>query len=222
MGKIIIVLVGCLVLCTSAHPQEQARELKGDGHLLGETVEQFFTEGFAGQMQRACEAKDWKSVKHLSKKMSPVPKTNARAVCVAENLAKEKAISGKRLEYNGGGDEETMRTDTFTFEGGRLVRIHLVYTIPMANIEGYTPKSFSELFAGLQEAYGPPSRTDGEPWVNTYGVKYTAHRALWVGKQDVISISEQPSENGGTEIIAETVAEYDRAAKAPKTANPLQ
>ncbi len=58
--------------------------------------------------------------------------------------------------------------------------------------------------------------------LNVYGVKYDAHRAVWIGNQDVIGIIEQPGEDGRTEIIAETLAEYNRAIQAPKTANPLQ
>jgi hypothetical protein len=46
-----------------------------------------------------------------------------------------------------------------------------------------------------------------------------------MGKNEVINLIEQPGEqtgeNGGTQIIAETVAEYSRAARTPKAANPL-
>ena len=98
----------------------------------------------------------------------------------------------------------------------------MVYTIPVAETEGYHPKSFSELFTGLREAYGAPSKSYSEPVLNAYGAKYEAHRAVWMGKQDVISIVEQPGANGWTEIVAETLPEHNRAAQAAKTANPLQ
>jgi hypothetical protein len=42
-----------------------------------------------------------------------------------------------------------------------------------------------------------------------------------MGEDNVISIIERPGGNGWTEIIAVTLAEYNRAAKAPKTENPL-
>jgi hypothetical protein len=71
----------------------------------------------------------------------------------------------------------------------------------------------------LKEAYGPPSQSYSEPVVNAYGVKYDAHRAVWMDKQDVISVVEQPGENGQTEISAETLAEYDRDARK-KLENP--
>ncbi len=210
------------MLCASVPPHEQPRELKGGGHLLGETAEQFFSEGFVGDMVQACQRRDWKSVRQLSKNVSYASKTSAKDICAKENLARQQATSGARLEYSGRGDEETMRADTFTFDGGHLVKIDMVYIAPIANIEGHHPKSFGELFAGLQEAYGPPSRSYSESMLNIYGAKFDAHRAVWMGKQDVIIIIEQPGEDDRTKIMAETLAEYNRAAQAPKTANPLQ
>jgi len=43
-----------------------------------------------------------------------------------------------------------------------------------------------------------------------------------MGKKDVISIIEQPGETGWAKIFAVTLAENNRAAQAPKTANPRQ
>lgn len=200
--------------------QEQPRVLRGGGHLLGETAEQFFSEDFAGEMQRACERQDWKIVRQLAKNGS---KTKLKDMCASEKLAKRQATSGARLEYSGPGDEETMRTDTFTFDGGHLIKIQMLYTIPIAPYEGYHPKSFNELFAGLQEACGEPSKTYSEPVFNVYGVKSEARRALWMAQHDVIVLIEQPGyqtgENGGTQLIVETIEEYNHA---PKAANPLQ
>jgi hypothetical protein len=222
MDNIVLCVVECLMLCASASAQQQARELKGGGHLLGETAVQFFSEGLAGDLQRACEAKDWKSVSQLTTNVGHASKANAKDYCSKETLAKQQATNGTRLEYAGHGGEETMRTDTFTFDGGRLVKIDMVYDGSTRNFQGYRPKSFGELFDGLREAYGPPSKSYSEPVLNVYGVKYEAHRAFWLGKQDAISIIEQTGEDGRTEIIAQTLAEYNRAAQAPKTPNPLQ
>ena len=216
-NKIIPVVV--LMLCAAASPQEQPRELRGGGHLLGETAEQFFSESFVGDVLRACEAKDWKTV---SSKVGYASRSMAKNYCVKEGLARQQTTAGTRMQYNGRGDEETMRTDTFTFEGGHLVKINMVYLASTANIEGYHPKSFAELFSGLREAYGPPSKSSSEPVANAYGVKIDAHRAVWLSNQNVIAIIEQPGAEGRTEIIAETVAEYNREAQAPKAANPLQ
>jgi hypothetical protein len=48
MENTILSVVGCLMLCASVSPQEQPRELRGGGHLLGETSGQFFSEGMLG------------------------------------------------------------------------------------------------------------------------------------------------------------------------------
>jgi hypothetical protein len=98
----------------------------------------------------------------------------------------------------------------------------MVFKVATTDVEGYHPKYFAELFEGLREAYGEPSKSYTEPVSDAYGVKYDAHRAEWMGKQDVITIIEQPGRNGRTEIVVETLAERNRATKAPKTANPLQ
>jgi hypothetical protein len=213
----VISVVGCLILCASAFSQDQPRELRSDGHLLGETAEQFFSEGFVGDTLRACQASDWKTV---SKNVGH--KTNAKDYCAKEKVAKQQATSGTRLEYDGHGDEETMRVDTFTFDGGHLVKFEMAYIAPVANTEGFHPKSYGELFAGLEEAYGPPSKSYTEPVLNTYGVKYEAPRAVWMGNHDIITIIEQPGQDARTRIIAETLAEYNRSSQAPKTPNPLQ
>jgi hypothetical protein len=222
MQSIIPSVIAWLTLCVLASPQEKPRELRGDGHLLGETAEQFFSEGFLGDILRACEARDWKAVNQLSNHVVHASKSDAKDYCANTKLARQEATSGIRLEYAGRGDGEAMRADIFTFEAGHLVRINMVYSAPAANVEGYHPKSYSELFEGLHEAYGPPSKSYSEPMLSAYGVKYEAHRALWMGNADVISIIEQPREAGRTEIIAETLAEYNRAAQEPKIANPLR
>ena len=98
----------------------------------------------------------------------------------------------------------------------------MVFNAPSTDVGGYHPKYFGELFEGLREAYGEPSKSYTEAVFDVYGAKYAAHRAEWMGKQDVITIIEQPGRNGRTEIVVETLAERDRATKAPKTVNPLQ
>jgi hypothetical protein len=221
MKNTIKFVVGCLVLCPSGSAQEQPRQLRGDGHLLGETAEQFFSEGHVGHVLRACQAGDWKSVSHLSNSADHSSKNNAKDICAIQAAAEQQATSGARLEYKGSGDMDTIRADTFSFDGGHLIKIDMLYSAPSANIQGYHPKSFGELFAGLQEAYGEATKTYTEPVLNAYGVRYEAHRAIWMGKEDVISIIEQPGADGWTEIIAVTLAEYNRAAQSPKTTNPL-
>jgi hypothetical protein len=206
------------MLCALARAQEQPRQLKGGGHLLGESAEQFYSEGYIGDVLRACEAEDWKSVSHLTKNVDHSSKKKAKDICATLAAAKQQATSGARLEYKGSGDMDTMRADTFTLDGGHLVEIDMVYSAPIANFQGYHPKSYGELLAGLQEAYGAPTKTYTERVLNTYGVQYEAHHAVWMGKKDVINVIEQPGVNGWTEVVAATLAEYNRA----KTSNPLQ
>jgi hypothetical protein len=222
MRNAFIFVAGCLMLCAWVSAQEQPRQLKGGGHLLGETAEQFFSAGYVGDVFRACQAGDWKSVSRLAKNLDPSSKIKPKNMCAMQAAAEQQASSGARLEYEGIGDSQMMRADTFTFDGGHLVNIDMVYRAPVADFQGYHPKSFAELFAGLQAAYGAPTKTYTEPVLNTYGVKYDAHRATWIGKKNVIRIIEQPGENGWTEIVAETLVEFNRAAKAPQTPNPLQ
>ena len=214
-------VLGFLILFSSASQQERPRELKGAGHLLGETVERFFSEDAVGQLLLACQAKDWKAVKQMAKAVNPASKSTAKDICSNAAQVKQQATSGARQEYSGG-DDKAMRTDKFTLDGGHLVRIDMVFKVSTTDVEGFHPKYFAELFEGLREAYGEPSKSHTEPVSDAYGVKYDAHRSEWMGKQDVITIIEQPGRNGRTEIVVETLAERNRATKAPKTENPLQ
>jgi hypothetical protein len=221
MQNTIASVLGFLTLFGSGPQQARPRELKAGGHLLGETAEQFFREGVVGQLLRACETGDWKAVKQLAKDGAPTSKPNAKDICAKAALVKQQATSGARQEY-GDGDDKAMRTDTFTLDGGYLVKISMVFDAPTTDVEGYHPKHFGELFKGLQEAYGEPSKSYTEPVFDVYGVKYDAHRAEWMGEQGVITIIERPGRNARTEIIVEMLAEHDRATTAPKTVNPLQ
>ena len=56
MQNTITSVLGFLILFSSGPQQERPRELKAGGHLLGETAEDFFSEGAVGQLLRACEA----------------------------------------------------------------------------------------------------------------------------------------------------------------------
>jgi hypothetical protein len=221
MQNTITAVLGFLMLFSARSQQQRPSELKGGGHLLGETAEHFFSEGAIGQLLRACESADWKAVKQLAKAVDPAAKPNAKDICAKAALVKQQAISGAREEYVDG-DDKAMRTDTFTLDGGYLVKINMVFNAPTMDVEGYHPKYFGELFAGLREAYGEPSKSHTESVLDVYGTKYDAHHAEWMGKQDVITIIEYPGKSPRTEIVVETLAERNRATKAPKTANPLQ
>ena len=90
---------------------------------LGETAEQFYSEGSLGHMFRACQAGDWKTASQLL--MNENLKTNAKDFCAVQAVAKQNAGRGARVECKGGGDVGTMRADTFTLDGGHLVRIDM-------------------------------------------------------------------------------------------------
>ena len=211
-------VLGCLLLGVTTLAQEQPRELRGGGHKLGETVEQFYSEEYAGNLLNACEAHNWKTVSRMYKAADPSSKLSAKEICALEVLIKKRATDGTRLEYKGGGDPETLRADTFTFDKARLVKIQMVYSASTATVEGIHPKTFADLLAGLQEAYGTPTKNSVETIQDAYGVKYDSHRAEWAGKENIITITERPGWSGSTEIVAETIGEY----KAPKPVNPLQ
>jgi hypothetical protein len=133
MQNTITSALGFLMLVSSGPQQERPRELKGGGHLLGETAEHFFSESAVGQLLRACEAGDWKAVKQLAKAVDSAAKPNAKNICARAALVKQQATSGARQEY-GDGDEKTMRTDTFTLDGGYLVKIDMVFSVPTTNV----------------------------------------------------------------------------------------
>jgi hypothetical protein len=218
MKNAVKIVFACLALGVAALAQEQPRELRGAGHKLGETVEQFYSEEYAGNLLSACQAHNWKIVSRMYKAADPSSKLSAKEICAMGELIKKRATDGVRLEYKGSGDAETLREDTFTFDKGHLVKIQMVYGASTVNVEGIHPKAFADLLAGLQEAYGPPTKSSIETTQDSYGVRYDSHRAEWAGKENIITIVERPGTRGSTEIVAETIGE----SKAPKPVNPLQ
>jgi len=209
------IIVAAMLFSTGALAQEQLMKVKG-GHELGESAQQFFAEGYEGQMLSACTTGDFKGVNKSSKHQM-------KKYCSDLANARQQAISGKRSEYKGSGDVSEMRTDTFTFDDSRLVKVELVYSGPNAEVN-YRGQSFDQIFAGIKGAYGPPTNEHSESVKNAYGVEYTAHRELWETPQGVILITEKPGSDGSTTLLALTRAEYDHtmAAGVPKPANPLQ
>jgi hypothetical protein len=79
--------------------QDRPCELKGGGHLLGETAEHFFSEGVVGQLLRACESADWKVVKQLARAVDPASKPNAEDICAKATFVQQQTTSGARQEY---------------------------------------------------------------------------------------------------------------------------
>lgn len=213
--QVIIGLITPLSLATGLLAQELMMKVKG-GHQLGETAEQFFAEGYEKAALSACAAGDFKGVNKSNKR-------ELKKYCAELADKRQQAISGKRYDYKGSGDLSEMRIDTFTFADGRLVKVELLFSTPSAEVN-YRGQSFEQIFAGIEQAYGPPTSETTQPVRNAYGVEYVAHREFWIAPQTAILITEQPGEGGSTTLVAFTRAEYDRtmAAGVPKPANPLQ
>ncbi len=213
--KIIAPLAIALFVLASGSPaQEQPMKVKG-GHELGESAGQFFGEGQEKDVLAACAAGDFKGVNKSAKRLLKVH-------CDELAGTRQRATGGKREEYQSAGDPSELRKDTFTFDGGHLVKVELVYAIPSVQFN-YRGLSFEKIFAGVKEAYGPPTSETSAPVQDGYGVPYLAHRELWLAPQSAILITEQPGRNGSTTLTAFTRAEYERtAAGAPKPANPLE
>ena len=214
-GTIGLFSLAVLVLATGVPAQDLPMKVKG-GHQLGETAEEFFAEGQEKEALSACATGNFKgldkSIRHLVKKD-----------CDKLAETRQLAMGGKREDYQSGGDLSEMRTDAFTFDGGRLVKVELVYSNPSA-LSNYRGHSFEDIFAGAKQAYGPPTSESTKPAHDPYGVPYLAHRELWVASHAAVLITEQPGRGGSTSLVAFTRAEYDRttAAGDPKPANPLE
>lgn len=215
MRKEIIGLLGLALLATGARAQEQPMKVKG-GHQLGETAEQFFSEGQEKEALNACATGHFMGVDKIFR-------SSVKKDCGEFNETRQKAMDGRREEYRSDGDPSEMRKDTFTFDGGRLVKVELVYASPTAEFN-YRGQTFEKILAGMKEANGPPTNETTKQVQDTYGAPYIAHRELWLMSQTAILITEQPWPGGSTSLVASTRAEYDRAAAAggPKAANPLE
>ncbi len=210
-----LLTLAVLALASDIRAQDQPMKVKG-GHQLGEPAEQFFAEGEEKEVLSACSARDFKSLKNTIKR-------HAKKDCDDLADTRQLAMGGKREEYQSGGDLSEMRKDTFTFDGGHLVKVELLYSFPSAEFN-YRGLTFEDIFAGVKQAYGPPTSESTKPIQDTYGVPYLAHRELWVAPQAAILITEEPGPRGSTTLVAFTRAEYDRsmAGGAPKPANPVE
>jgi hypothetical protein len=207
--------LAALLAASGVRAQELPMKVKG-GHELGETAEQFFAEGHEKEVLSACASGDFKSLKKTTKRL-------ARQYCSDLTDTREQAAGGKRVEYKPAGDPTEYRTDTFTFDGGHLVKVELIYAAPSPEAN-YKGKSFADIFAGVKEAYGPATGESAEPTQSVYGQQYIAHREIWLAPHAAVVIIEKPGEDGSTTLIACTRAEYDRALApgAAKPANPIQ
>lgn len=210
-----VLVLALLVPAAGVLAQELPLKVKG-GHQIGETSEQFFAEGREKDILGSCSAGDYKNVIAADKKL-------AKKYCTELTSARDQAVGGKRCAYQTAGDPTELRSDTYTFDSGHLVRVDLIYATPSAE-DNYRGQKFDEIFSGVKQAYGPPTDESTTPASDAYGVPYVAHREIWVSPSAAILIVEKPGPGGFTTLTAFTRAEYDRtkAAGAVKPANPLE
>lgn len=213
----VFALFGFLAFSFSAatFAQEDLTKVKG-GHQLGETAEQFFSEGHEKDALTTCSASELKKVDRATKK-------KVKEIC--EHLAdsREQAISGKHTDFTPAPDPKDQREDTFTFEGDRLVKVQLIYTAP--NLENnFKGRSYEEISKGMNQSYGPPSSESSEQTQDPYGVQYTAHHETWLTPEAEVLLTEHPGQRTTTSLVAYTRAEYDRTMTGtnPKITNPLK
>jgi len=201
-------------LATRLFAQDLPVKVKG-GHELGETSEQFFAEGREKTVLSACTAGNFKI-------MNKSDRAEAKRYCGEVSNARQQAMSGKRSEYKSGEVSE-LRTDTFTFDGGHLVKVELLYAAPSAE-SNYAGQTFEQILAGAKQTFGPPTSESTKPVQDVYGASYVAHHELWVAPHAAILILEQPGPGGSTTVDAFTREEYDRTmvGDAPKPVNPLE
>lgn len=188
--------------------------MKG-GHELGETAQQFFAEGHEKEILAFCESGNYKGVGRTTKR-------EAKAFCGMLTEIRRQATSGIRSDYESGGEPSELRTDTFTFDGGRLVKVRLTYGTPSPefNHRGLT---FEQISAGVKRDYGPPTRESSDQVRNVYGVPYTSHSELWLWPRAAILIAQQISSPASTTLTAFTRAEYDRStAPGAQLPDPLK
>src|ERR1700722_18225283 len=171
-----------LSFASGALAQDEPMKVKG-GHRLGETAEQFFAEGHEREVLSACAAGDFKSLNKSGKR-------EAKQYCAELTGERQKMMTSKRGEYKGG-DVSELRVDTFTFDGDHLVKVELLYSAPSAE-SNYRGQSFEQIFAGIKQAYGPPTSETTASVQDVYGVKYVAHHELWMAPHTAILITEKP------------------------------
>ena len=149
--EMIGVALALLSLASAAPAQDQPIRLKG-GHVLGESAEQFFGEGYEKAAFSACQAGDFKSLNLPSKR-------KLKDYCMGLVDARQQATSGKRSEYKGSGDVSELRDDTFTFDDGRLVKAELRFSAPSAEFS-YRGQSLRETLRGNETILRTPDERD--------------------------------------------------------------
>jgi hypothetical protein len=190
-------------------------QVKVESHSLGETAEQFFSEGKEAVMLNACTTKDFGKVNRTIKK-------TAKEYCASLSNIRQRMVGGENGDYKDELTADDTKTTTYMFAAGKFVAAEILFIAPdpANNNQG---KSFAEILSGLKGTYGPPSSETVLPYHNVYGVSFERHQNLWLTETYAIQMDEQPGAHGWTKVNVSTREMYDKkkteSVKPPP--NPL-
>jgi hypothetical protein len=200
-------LVALLSLAQAAPVQ-----VKVENHLLGETAEQFFSEGREGVMLNACAANDFGKINRSIKK-------TAKEYCAWLSGVRQRMGGGESGNYADELNGDDTKMMTYAFVAGKFVAAEILFIAPdPAN--NYQGKSRSEIISGLKGTYGPPTNESVVPYHNAYGVSFERHQELWLTESYAIQTDEQPGAHGWTKVNVSTREVYDKKKTESVTPPP--
>jgi hypothetical protein len=207
--------IGFTMVALLSLAQAAPVQVKVENHLLGETAEQFFSEGREGVILNECAAKDFGKVARSVKK-------TAKEYCAWLSNVRQRMASGENGNYKDELSADETKTTTFIFEAGKFVAAETVFVSP-DTANNYQGKSLTDIVSGLKGTYGQPTSETIVPYHNVYGVPFERHQGLWLTESYAIQTDEQPGDNGWTRVNVSTREVYDKkkAESAKPPPNPL-
>lgn len=187
-------------------------QVKVENHLLGETAEQFFTEGHEGVLLNACGTKDFRKVNHSIRE-------TAKEYCAWLSDLRQRMVGGENGIYKDELSADDTKTTTYVFAAGKFVAAEILFVAPDSanNNQG---KPFAEILSGLKGTYGAPTSQTIVPYHNVYGVLFDRHQNLWLTESYVIQMDEQPGAHGWTKVNVSTRELYDKQKTESVTKPP--
>lgn len=187
-------------------------QVKVENHLLGETAEQFFTEGHEGVLLNACGTKDFRKVNHLIRE-------TAKEYCAWLSNLRQRMVGGENGSYKDELSADDTKTTTYVFAAGKFVAAEILFVAPDSanNNQG---KPFAEILSGLTGTYGAPTSETIVPYHNVYGVLFDRHQNLWLSESYVIQMDERPGAHGWTKVNVSTRELYDKQKTESVTKPP--
>jgi hypothetical protein len=199
------IVLGILLAGFAARAQDASKPVEVKGHVLGESVDQFFA--IAGSPHLVA---DCRTVRHDRKK--------AKKLGVELKLCDEvmKAEAGARVEATDPKFEspttpaEPLPPSQAVLEGKRLVSVTLIFT-----------ERLPALLPDLTAKYGPPESAGARKLTSGYGATFDAENAAWkmpdgatITATENVQFGDVVGENRYTSVSFLTKEE---AAHAPKT-----